>query len=201
MNNLNLELLKLIKHLKSYGHLLLILTAGALCYYHFILSPHLKQSLATAKYEIVAKGFEEKTEVITAEVEKKREEVEQLRLVQDTIKMAIFDEKEASEFLGGLEGKAEQFKCYVESISFLPVIETGNFFENKEIVIYRATVRMRGTFKDIALYVSSLQNQAKKVWINGLDIEKVNNDSGMLDSDMAIKIYAVSKKERIINVD
>ena len=201
MINLNLELLKLIKHLKSYGHLLLILTAGALGYYHFILSPHLEQSMASEKYQIVAKGFEEKNGVLTVEVEKKREELDQLRFERNTIKGTIFDEKEASEFLDGLEEKAEQFKCCIESINFLPVIETGNFFETGEIVIYRATVRMRGTFKDITLYVSSLQNQAKKVWVTDLDIEKVDNDSGMLDSDMAIKIYAVSKKERVINVD
>ncbi len=177
------------------GALILIATMAM---YNQILGPRAAYLFAVQQQEFVLSSIAEKRETVGESIETKKQELEELKDRLTEMQSILLTGREAKEFLSDLQVIATECGCVVNSLNVTQHSGRGKGRSRGDeagIEVRSAELNIVGAYDNIIALVTRLQARSRKVWIDSLSIEDVDNDSSQLKGEIIITIYVVPDKE------
>ena len=87
----------------------------------------------------------------------------------------------------------------MQSLKFQPektVSESDDSTEKEYITAQSAKLNISGRYKNIVSLINKLQQRPQRVWIDLLNIKKINDASAQLGCKFTITIYLMPDRER-----
>jgi len=178
--------------------ILLILTVAL---YNWFVRPHEKYLMAAQKYEATLESLDKKSKIINSELVLSRKKLDSLDNKFEQQKQSFFNISEIKDFLSGIQSTAEKSGCMVENLKLLPSREVSLKTDSAiEIYQYQANLSILGGYGNIVKCLNTIQNRPQKVWVESLNLDTKNPESGYLSCDVTFSIYTLKVKENIKNV-
>lgn len=161
--------------------------------YNWSISPQTAYVKAAQQYEQIAKDTEHKTLVLEKTINRKQQELEQLKIESAKIEEPFFDERAALGFLSNIEPLAAAAGCTVDSLNYVApkIIESTEDASSGLIaLVRRAEICLKGRYDNIKEFIRRIEDNDKKVFLSDLDIA-VSRDYKTLTCSMDITIYSL----------
>lgn len=172
----------------------------AIAMYNWIVAPHVAYLRAVQRYEPVVVNIAKENTVIDVAVRTRKKKLEELHLQFEELRATLFTLQEVKEFFGGLQALCEEAGCPMISLNFLAEGRRPGFKNSESIAIAKgATLRVVGGYDSIISLVKKLQDRTQKVWIDSLNMEVIDVDSGQLRCDITITVYAIRDNGAVFN--
>ena len=183
-----------------YAALLIIVAVGM---YGWIVSPHVKYLQAVQKYHPAVEKIIDKQQDIKKMLVSRRTLLMRLKAEFDEVGSTIFSAEQVQQLFGELGTVAEQYGCSLAQIDLSsedPEIIVGAAADPTYVQSIKAGLTLLGDYGPLLGFVNCLQNQDRKIWINSIDIERLEDETGQekdgeLKCDISLEIFVIQKKE------
>ena len=171
-----------------------LIIIAVIAMYRWTIPPHTNYLSSAKSYEYAINDMIEHSKIIKTQVELKKKELQELRENSSQLESVLFTPKEAKEFFSDLEVISVQSGCAVESLNF-SAEKTESSEKHIGIKIRSAIISVVGVYKDIEMFVGTLQSRTQKVWIDSIKMENLDETSSSVICDLTITIYQISDKD------
>lgn len=187
--------------ISTYSSRSIILTSlvliGAIAFYNWVVAPHRNYLLAAQRYESVTTDFVKKNQIISNTLKIKKKELKELQEELEQAHTRLFGPIEARKFFSNIQTAVGNANCIVNSLKFLPTdsaFKGDQSEKNSYIITQRAKLSVIGSYRNITLLMSKLQDSPEQVRIGVVAIKSTGNNLGQLKCDMNITIYVMQNK-------
>jgi len=174
-----------------------IIIIAVIAVYSQIVAPHVTYLFALRQYKSALDRTAAKRSVIENKVKINKKKLEELNGQFARFQNTLFVPQEAEEFFGNLRTLSLKTNCSIYSLDFIASAaspEDRQAEEASDIAAERAMLSVAGVYDNVIKLVESFQMQPRKVWIESLKMESLNDDSPQIKCDINIKIYSMRDK-------
>lgn len=175
-----------------------LIIIAAIAMYDWIVAPHVASLSASQRYESVVSSVVKKNKAVALEVEAKTKKLEELYQQLAASKSFLFAHEEAKAFFSDLQAVAEEAGCKVNSLNLVGDKPSSRDKRKTEdtsgIIANRATLTVSGRYNSIFALVEKLQNHAKKVWLDSLEMKIIDFSAGQIECSMTVTVYTIQDK-------
>ena len=153
---------------------------------------------ASQQYESVVIKTIDKNKAVARELAIKTKKLEELYQQFDESRSILFAPEEAKAFFSDLQAIAEGAGCTVHALNLIGNKPSSRDQQKTEyasdIIANSATLTVLGQYNSIFGLVEKLQNHAKKIWLDSLEMRIVDLGTGRLECSMTITVYTIQDK-------
>ena len=160
--------------------------------YNWFVMPHSRYLLAAEKYKNAAEEVEKTTRTISTEIQLSQRKLDEISQQFRQKKQEFFEVDDARSFLGGIQTRAENSGCFVDTLRFSPakeiVVKDNNSIDIQQ---YQVNLSVFGQYQNIVKLLDSLQNRKQKVWIDTINLHLKDQTTSLLVCDLSLSIYYI----------
>lgn len=175
-----------------------LIIIAAIAMYDWIVAPHVTCLSASQRYESVVSKAAEKNKAVARELETKTKKLEELYKQFAESRSILFAPEEAEALFSDLQAIAEEAGCTVHALNLVGNKPSSRDKQKTEdtsgVTANSATLTVSGGYNSIFRLVEELQNHAKKIWLDSLEMKVVDFSSGRIECSMTITIYTIQDK-------
>lgn len=178
-----------------FGSLVLL---GAVFMYDHVVEPHTMYLFALHRYGAAMDGILAKGESLEAAMATSRKKLDELTAQFSQVRNILYTQSEAEEFFSDLQAISVETDCPIYSLTFIadePSAELKQVEQSVGVMAKKAVLSVTGMYQNVMTLVERLQNRSRKVWVESVDVELINNDVAQVKCDIIIKIYTIQNKE------
>ena len=167
--------------------------------FNWIVSPQTTYLRAAKLYENMLGDAGKMTTVIKDQMVTKRNIVSNLQDEIALVQGRFFTAKHAAEFFLDLEPIAQQAKCNIDQLTFMPpesVSYKSDGGEACDIVVKRSMISFTSTYGDVIDFLTKLNSYTQRIAITDLTVESDDMIDEHLCCRMTITIYLIEDKEQ-----
>jgi hypothetical protein len=178
-----------------FGSLILL---GAFFIYGHTVEPHTAYLFAMHRYDAALDGILSKHDEIENSLKTGRQKLDELAVEFAQVRNILHTPSQAEEFFSDLQAISVETECPIYSLTFIadePSPEVKQVEHGMGVTAKKAVLSVTGTYGNIMRLIERLQTRNRKVWIERLEMESVNNDAALVKCSIIIKIYIIQNKE------
>ncbi len=178
-----------------FGALVIIISFGM---YNQITSPHVKWLFALHRYEAAVDDISSKNKDIKDTLKVSKKNLEELTAQFAHVRNILFTPSEAEEFFSDLQAISVETECPIYSLTFVPDSPSEEVKQAEQalgVTAKKAVLSVAGLYENIMRLMERLQTRSRKVWVEGLSMEAVNDEIPQIKCDVTVKIYVMQNKE------
>ena len=178
-----------------FGSLVLL---GAFFIYGHAVEPHTRYLFALNRYEAAMDGVLAKNKAVEDLLATSRQKLDELTVEFAQVRNILYTQVQAEEFFSDLQAISVETSCPIYSLTFVtdePSAEIKQVEQSLGVTARKAVLSVAGKYQNVITLMERLQSRGRKVWVEGLNIELINNDAAQVKCDIIIKIYTIQNKE------
>ncbi len=175
-----------------------MLIISGVAMYGQIVSPHVQYLKAVQDYEPAIDQMIDEQVEISKKLVGRRKTLAELKTKFEAIGFTVFSPEKMKEFLAGLEQVAGDFKCSIaqtDSSEDKSKVIIGEATDPSYVEAVQMTLSVLGEFNQLMLFIDSLQNRERQIWLTSVDIEKVQGQDRVLKCDITIRLYVLQENK------
>jgi len=177
------------------GSLILL---GALFIYGHTVQPHTAYLFAMHRYDAALDGILSKHDEIENSLKTDRQRLDELTVEFAQVRNILHTPSQAEEFFSDLQAISVETECPIYSLTFIadePSPEVKQVEQGMGVTAKKAMLGVTGMYGNIMRLIERLQIRNRKVWVERLEMELINNDVAQVKCSIIIKIYTIQNKE------
>ena len=170
--------------------------------YSWIMAPHIEYLQAAEQYSSITQELVQKNKFLSSNIALEQKKLENLNADLQQLKGKIFDINSARNFFANIQNVAEDQRCSIHSLKFMPAVSASKDNQNAAsiwLTANSASLTISGRYSDIVNFIEKIQKNQRYVWIDKLDIGTVDTAPDQLKCEMIITIYVIEDKETLVN--
>ncbi len=178
-----------------FGSLILL---GAFFIYGHTVEPYTAYLFAMNSYDVALDGILSKHDEIKNLLKTNRQKLDGLTAEFAQVRNILYTPSQAEEFFSDLQAISVETECPIYSLTFIadePSTEVKQVEQGMGVTAKKAVLSVTGIYGNIMRLIERLQTRNRKVWVEKLDMELINNDVAQVKCDIIIKIYTIQNKE------
>jgi len=178
-----------------FGSLILL---GAFFIYGHTVQPHTAYLFAMHRYDAALDGILSKHDEIENSLKTDRQKLDELTVEFAQVRNILHTPSQAEEFFSDLQAISVETECPIYSLTFIadePSPEVKQVEHEMGLTAKKAMLGVTGMYGNIMRLIDRLQIRNRKVWVEKLNMELINNDVAQVKCDIIIKIYTIQNKE------
>ena len=178
-----------------FGSLVLL---GALFIYDKVVDPHTTYLFALHRYDAAMDSVLAKGKTLESSLAANSKKLGELSQQFAKVRSILYTQSEAEEFFSDLQAISVETECPIYSLTFItdePSAELKQAEQTLGVTAKKAVLSVAGMYQNVMILVERLQNRSRKVWVEGMNIELINDSAAQVKCDIIIKIYTIQNKE------
>jgi hypothetical protein len=178
-----------------FGSLILL---GAVFIYGRTIEPYTAYLFAMHRYDTALDRILSKHDGIEDSLKTNRQKLDELTTEFAQVRNVLHTQSQAEEFFSDLQAISVETECPIYSLTFIadePSPEVKQVEQGMGITAKKAVLSVTGIYGNIMRLIERLQMRNRKVWVEKLNMELINNDAAQVKCDIIIKIYTIQNKE------
>ena len=166
--------------------------------YGRIVEPHTMRLFALNRYEAAMNEVMAKSEAIENSLKASEKKLDELAAQFTQVRNILYTQRQAEEFFSDLQAISIETQCPIYSLAFVadePSPDVKKVEHEMGVTAKKAVLSVAGLYQNVMLLVERLQSRSRKVWVEGIEMESINDGAAQVKCNIIIKIYIVQNKE------
>ncbi len=150
------------------------------------------------RYDAALDGILSKHDEIENSLKTDRQKLDALTVEFAQVRNILHTPSQAEEFFSDLQAISVETECPIYSLTFIadePSPEVKQVEQGMGVTAKKAMLGVTGMYGNIMRLIERLQIRNRKVWVEKLEMELINNDVAQVKCNIIIKIYTIQNKE------
>jgi len=178
-----------------FGSMILL---AAFFIYRRIAAPHVTYLFAMQRYNAAMDKILDKSQMTEDMLKASDKKLKELSAQFSQVRNILHTQSEAEEFFSDLQAISVETECPVYSLTFIgdePSAELKQVEHTLGVTAKKAVLSVAGMYQNVVLLIERLQNRSRKVWVEGVNMELINDTLAQVKCDIVLKIYVIQNKE------
>lgn len=170
----------------------------AVVMYDRVLEPHVTYLFALRQYNCAMDDILAKNKIIESTLKISKKKLEGLTAQFAQVRGTLFTPAEAEEFFSDLQAVSVETECPIYSLNFISDESSDEIRQAEQVLgvtAKKVVLSVAGLYENVMRLLERLQSRNRKVWIEGINIEAINDEVPQVKCDITIKIYVIQNKE------